>query len=745
MLGLLSETLIVRINPKLLTVFSIIASLIVILVVFSVVAVGDNAYGQASIDKNRKIEYYGCVEYVKAIHCDPLHNNQTGYAYQGASIPIYDLQNSNPIFVDGKYDKAFEVKAPYREAVHVPSISNITFNDFSVSFWVKGGTEPQPIGQVISYANSENSAGWFFEMSSLNGTQNSIRFVLTDKSGKLFSSPDAQFRPNDFHNIIGTFNGSNIAIYVDGRLSGQTSYTGNYSGSAGVPLTIGSASYCASCNRWSGIIDDLRIYGRAVTSEEVEEVYGNPDILDKIPLIAYWTFDGQFIDSSGNNNTGYESTLLASMAFTPDDRLFYSEKNTGLVRIMKDEKVLEEPFARIDDYYVNWEQGLLGITIDPKYSENHYVYLYYTRLDNKTGEVFGKIVRFTDDNNVGVNKAVILDNIFAEKGYHAGGALMFGPDDKLYVTVGDATEHPFAQDSSIVVGKTLRINRDGTIPSDNPFPNSPIYTLGHRNMYGLAFDNYGNGLASENGDYYYDEVNLLQKGGNYGFPLFQPANISPELSNSSKAIKPLRSYWDTIAPTQMIHYSGNKIPVFVNKFLLGSYQGDIYALHLDNKTLEIDEEDRIDLENYPFKPVVGIAESSRGDVYFGAYTIYKLNSTKIEPKDQYLFPIAIDSPSASTIKEMQYSDVENKLTISLQNTKDIESPSYIGIQIPKALISNVTGVVNTYTDKAMDFTENKSTNPNYNSITIQLPHTDQLNIDILGSTVASAGEQVLRG
>ena len=728
-----------------LTIFNIIAYVSVILAACSVMAIVANAYGQGPTDNSRKTEFYGCVEYVKETHCDPLHNNQSGYAYQGSSIPIYELQNSNPIFVDGKYDKAFEVKAPFREAVHVPSISNITFNDFSVSFWVKGSTEPQPIGQVISYANSDNSAGWFLDMSSINGSQNSIRFVLTDKSGKLFSSPDAQFKPDEFHNVIGTFNGSNIAIYVDGHLAGQTRYTGNYSGSAGVPLTVGSASYCASCNRWSGIIDDLRIYGRALTSGEVKEVYDNPNILDKIPLIAYWTFDGQFIDSSGNNNTGYESTLLASMAIAPDDRLFFTEKNTGLIRIMKDEKVLEETFAKIDDVYVNWEQGLLGIAVDPKFSENHYIYVYYTSIDNSTGEVFGKIVRFTDQDNKGEKKTVILDKIFAEKGYHAGGALKFGPDDKLYVTVGDATEHPFAQDSSVVVGKILRINRDGTFPSDNPFPNSPIYTLGHRNMYGLAFDNYGNGLASENGDYYYDEVNLIQKGGNYGFPLYQPANISPELSNSSKSIKPLRSYWDTIAPTQMIYYLGNKTPVLVDKFLLGSYQGDIYALHLDNKTREIDEEDRIDLENYPFKPVVGIAESSNGDVYFGAYSIYKLNSTNIEPKDQYLFPIAIDSPRASTIREMKYSEVENKLTISIQNSKDIESPSNLNIQIPKALISNVTSVVNSYADKAMEFSENNTTNPNYNSITIQLPHTDQISIDILGSTIATAGEQVLRG
>ena len=112
------------------------------------------------------------------------------------------------------------------------------------------------------------------------------------------------------------------------------------------------------------------------------------------------------------------------------------------------------------------------------------------------------------------------------RGYHSGGALAFGPDDKLYITVGDATQHIFAQSISTPIGKVLRIERDGSIPSDNPFPDSPVYTLGHRNMYGIAFDNNGTGLVFESGDVIYDEINVLKKGGNYGFPVYQPANAT---------------------------------------------------------------------------------------------------------------------------------------------------------------------------------------------------------------------------
>ena len=126
------------------------------------------------------------------------------------------------------------------------------------------------------------------------------------------------------------------------------------------------------------------------------------------------------------------------------------------------------------------------------------------------------------------------------------------------------------QDKSSLIGKVLRVNRDGTIPSDNPFPNSPIYTLGHRNIFGLAFDKNGTGVVTENGESHYDEINVLKKGGNYGFPNTQPPSRSPLLDNSS-AVIPIRTYWVTVAPTQAIFYYGDKFELLKNKFLFGSY------------------------------------------------------------------------------------------------------------------------------------------------------------------------------
>ena len=143
---------------------------------------------------------------------------------------------------------------------------------------------------------------------------------------------------------------------------------------------------------------------------------------------------------------------------------------------------------------------------------------------------------------------VLLDKIpGSPEGEYAGGALGFGLDDKLYITSGHANSYELPQNKSSLLGKVLRVNRDGTIPSDNPFPNSSVYTLGHRNIFGIAFDKNGTGVVTENGESHYDEINILKKGGNYGFPNTQPPSRSPLLDNSS-SVKPIRTYWVTSCP-----------------------------------------------------------------------------------------------------------------------------------------------------------------------------------------------------
>ena len=283
----------------------------------------------------------------------------------------------------------------------------------------------------------------------------------------------------------------------------------------------------------------------------------------------------------------------------------------------------------------------MGLAIDPEYKINHFIYLFYTTLDKETNAPFNRLIRFTDFDGKGLNKTIILDKIPASNGHHSGGELLaFAPDGKLYITIGDATQNincgnldnstgnpcP-AQDPSSLLGKVLRINKDGSIPIDNPYPNSPVYNIGHINMYGIAFDKTGFGIVSENGDQLYDEINTIEKKGNYGAPTLQHLNENPELSTNS--IKPLRTYYIAKCLTNVIYYDGNKVPQLKNKFLIGNLasnivNGYIYAIQLDETKKQIIKEELVSLNNFPNNEAVALAQSPKGEIYYGGYSINKL-------------------------------------------------------------------------------------------------------------------------
>ena len=147
---------------------------------------------------------------------------------------------------------------------------------------------------------------------------------------------------------------------------------------------------------------------------------------------------------------------------------------------MKDDKVLAQPFVKVQTEFAE-HQGLLGITVDPKFSVNHYIYAYYTQINNKTKTPYNRVVRFTESNNTAIAGAekILLDNITASmNGEFAGGALAFGKDDNLYITVGYANDFKLAQNMSSLAGKVLRITRDGNIPIRQPISKQSYIQFG---------------------------------------------------------------------------------------------------------------------------------------------------------------------------------------------------------------------------------------------------------------------------
>jgi glucose/arabinose dehydrogenase len=693
------------------------------------------AYGQTSP------QLFGCQRYGDSMHCDLLMNEMEGSEAMGNSTLIQLLSTSETIYVDGRIGKAVQMHGEYRESIEIMNVPDLNPTQFSVSFWLRP-TTVEPYGHVVSHSNKGQTAGWQFDTFSTSGQggapASTLRFGIFNSNGTLFSPADIALSADAFTHITGTFDGATIKVYKNGELAGETKLVGNYTAEPGVPLRIGSAAYCSSCNRWSGMIDDVRTYNRALAADEIGQLNNISDVSSG--LIGHWKFDGDTEDALGKNG-GTSTTMLASMVFAPDGRLFFTEKNSGAIRIMTTEhKIIEEPFVNVDDVYASWEQGMLGLAIDPDFEINHNLYVYYSALvgtgNGDGGKVMNRVLRFTDSDNVGTDMRVILDNIPASRGYHSGGAMAFGPDGKLYITIGDATEHIFAQDPSIVIGKVLRINKDGTIPADNPYPNSPVYTIGHRNMYGIAFDDAGTGVITENGDFRYDEINIIKKGGNYGFPTLQPPNLPPERADND-SIKPVRTYWDTIAPTQMIYYTGDAVPELKGMLLFGSFTGDIYALMLSDNKKSVVQEIKVELGHFPFVPTVAIAQSPDGKIYYGAYQIYTLDS--IGERQPTLFKVHVNAPPVVKVAEIRVDEAQKRVLIDASVNGTISPDSTFTAKIPKFLLDKITTVnINgQQSTSAIDFAVDDS-DPNYNTVSVKIASAlanNDLKLEIAGSNV----------
>lgn len=707
---------------------------------YSVDAFGITNNSNAFYNSNQsKFSIFGCEKYDLTFHCDPFKNAYEGFDISSNSTVVANITRT-PIYVEGVSGQAVLLNDKYSEYIHIPRIQAYETPNFSISFWIKdsnGNPQFAALGHIITLENRENKNGWSFTAN--NNENRTLEFKLSNSEGHSAISNEIPFSDNSFTHVVATFDGSFINMYRNGDLFERINYTGNYEPEHELPIHIGSDSSCDSCQQFKGILDDLRFYDKALTTDQIKTLYmsefdsnsSKDDSSSDNSLVGHWTFDSTLSDKSKYMNSAQMFTPLTSIAKAPDGRMFISEKNTGDVLVMINESLLEKPLIHINDSYVDWEQGLLGLAIDPNFENNHYVYLYYT-AHNLDGIPYNKVIKFVEKNNSASQVSTILDKIPASHGYHSGGAMSFGPDGKLYIVVGDATEHIYAQSLAVLIGKVLRINTDGSYPTDNPFPNSPIYTLGHRNMFGIGFSfKDGIGIVTENGDAVYDEVNILVKGGNYGFPTLQEPNIAPLLSNSTLDIKPIRSFWKTIGPTQIIFYEGDKFPSMSNKFLFGTFTGDIYSISIDNKTKTITSEAHNQINHFPYEPVIGISQTDGGDIYYGSYHLYKINSIMDENKKQILFPISVQHSTDTTIDGMQVGK-QGYLFLDLhRNTKKqgiFTQDENLRIQIPKDLISNVSSVnATTPTDHQQKISYNVTslildTNSTNNLVSITLPN-----------------------
>ncbi|WP_240688955.1 sorbosone dehydrogenase family protein [Ammoniphilus sp. YIM 78166] len=318
------------------------------------------------------------------------------------------------------------------------------------------------------------------------------------------------------------------------------------------------------------------------------------------------------VDSVGQEFP-YELETLAEglevpweMEIVDDGRIFFTER-PGVVRVMLDGKLLPEPVIHLEEpFRTGGEGGLLGLALDPEFLTNGFIYVYHTYESN--GEVLNRVLRLKEANNVAIIDRVLLDGLAGAQN-HNGGRIKIGPDGHLYITAGDRYQPEMAQEENSLGGKILRIARDGSIPHDNPFPGSPVYSYGHRNPQGLAWDPMNGKLyASEHGQSAHDEINRIEPGANYGWPLIE--------GDVTLAERPeLKTPWihsgsETWAPSGM---------TFVSK---GPWKGQLLVANLrGNQVLKINlSSDRQEVEGIELKfrewgRIRNVSEGPDGSLY----------------------------------------------------------------------------------------------------------------------------------
>ncbi|MBI4097595.1 MAG: PQQ-dependent sugar dehydrogenase [Candidatus Levybacteria bacterium] len=200
------------------------------------------------------------------------------------------------------------------------------------------------------------------------------------------------------------------------------------------------------------------------------------------------------------------------MVFLPNQDILLTERTGSLKLISKGQT---STIAKIPDVKVYGEGGLMGLALHPNFTSNNLIYLYYT-YSGQNNQTLNRVVRYKFENNTLSQQKIIVDKIPGAI-YHNGGRLKFGPDGFLYITTGDSGNPSLAQNKNSLAGKILRTTDEGKVVPGNPFDNL-VYSYGHRNPQGLAWDEDGRLFETEHGQSATDEVNIIIKGRNYGWP-----------------------------------------------------------------------------------------------------------------------------------------------------------------------------------------------------------------------------------
>ncbi|MER2997465.1 PQQ-dependent sugar dehydrogenase [Pontibacter populi] len=295
--------------------------------------------------------------------------------------------------------------------------------------------------------------------------------------------------------------------------------------------------------------------------------------------------DAEFTDRVVTSGLSYPWELV----WGSDNAIWMTERGGKVSRVNPETGTITI-VATINEVESRGEGGLLGMALHPNFSSTPEVFLVYNYV-TVGGEYSEKVVKYSYNGSALINPQVIFDGIGALN-YHNGSRLVISDDLKLYITTGDAGTVQWAQDMSSPNGKVLRINLDGSIPADNPVSGNAVWSLGHRNAQGLVFAK-GKLYSSEHGPEKDDEINIIQKGGNYGWPDvngFCDEAGEQSFCNEKNVVEPLVSYTPTIAVSGMDYYDNAQIPQWKNSLLVATLKDrTLYQFKLNEAGTEIIE------------------------------------------------------------------------------------------------------------------------------------------------------------
>lgn len=309
-----------------------------------------------------------------------------------------------------------------------------------------------------------------------------------------------------------------------------------------IALTIGIAIIIGACDQRDGSQPVKPSEDPVVSESAAATAAPTPDVPTQSPSVS--PEPGIALPEL---DTGYEVAAQGlqipwAIAFD-NDIIYISERRGSIVRLNRGEQARQE-VQLAKKVHHEGEGGFLGFVLSPDFTTTQLAYAYHTYKEK--GETLNRIVLLKQEEDSWLEQKALLEGIPGDL-YHNGGRIAIGPDQMLYVTTGDAQKPAQSQDTDSVAGKILRMTLDGQVPEDNPFPNSYVYSYGHRNPQGLDWNADGDLYSTEHGPSGrpggHDEINIITAGSNYGWPNIigdakQQGMVTPIYHTGEQAIAP---------------------------------------------------------------------------------------------------------------------------------------------------------------------------------------------------------------